>query len=25
LGYTHVSAMTGGYDDLKAAGFPVVE
>ena len=25
LGYTHVVAMTGGYDDLKAAGYPVVE
>lgn len=25
LGYTHVSAMVGGYDDLKAAGFPVVQ
>jgi phage shock protein E len=25
LGFTHVSAMTGGYDDLKAVGFPVVQ
>jgi len=25
LGYTHVVAMTGGYKDLKAAGYPVVE
>jgi phage shock protein E len=25
LGYTNVTAMTGGYADLKAAGFPVVE
>jgi phage shock protein E len=25
LGYTHVVAMTGGYDDLKAEGYPVVE
>ena len=25
LGYTHVSAMTGGYVDLEAAGYPVVE
>jgi phage shock protein E len=25
LGYTHVTAMTGGYADLKAAGYPVVE
>lgn len=24
-GYTHVTAMTGGYEDLKAAGYPVVE
>ena len=23
LGYTNVTAMTGGYVDLKAAGFPV--
>lgn len=23
LGYTHVTAMTGGYDDLKAAGYSV--
>ena len=23
LGYTGVSAMTGGYDDLEAAGYPV--
>lgn len=23
LGYTNVTALTGGYDDLKAAGFPV--
>ena len=22
LGYTHVTAMTGGYDDLKQAGYP---
>jgi phage shock protein E len=25
LGYQHVMAMTGGYDDFKAAGYPVVE
>ncbi len=25
LGFTHVSAMIGGYDALKSAGFPVVE
>jgi len=25
LGYQHVTAMTGGYADLKAAGYPVVE
>jgi len=25
LGYTDVTAMTGGYADLKAAGYPVVE
>jgi phage shock protein E len=25
LGYTHVVAMTGGYEDLKAAGYPVIE
>jgi phage shock protein E len=25
LGYTHVEAITGGYKDLKAAGYPVVE
>jgi rhodanese-related sulfurtransferase len=25
LGYSHVTAMTGGYADLKAAGYPVVE
>ena len=24
LGYAKVTAMTGGYDDLKAAGYPVV-
>ena len=24
-GYTQVTAMTGGYKDLKAAGYPVVE
>lgn len=24
-GYTNVTAMTGGFDDLKAAGYPVVE
>lgn len=24
-GYTQVKAMTGGYDDLKSAGYPVVE
>lgn len=23
LGYTRVTAMTGGYEDLKAAGYPV--
>jgi phage shock protein E len=25
LGYTNVTAMTGGYKDLKAAGLPVIE
>ena len=25
LGYQHVTAMTGGYADLKVAGYPVVE
>lgn len=25
LGYTRLSAMTGGYDDLEAAGYPSVE
>ncbi len=25
LGYTHVTAMTGGYQDLKAAGYPIVD
>ncbi len=25
LGYQLVTAMTGGYADLKAAGYPVVE
>ena len=25
LGYQHVTAMTGGYAELKAAGYPVVE
>lgn len=25
LGYQRVTAMTGGYADLKAAGYPVVE
>ena len=25
LGYTHVTAMTGGFDDLKALGYPVAD
>jgi phage shock protein E len=25
LGYQHVTAITGGYAELKAAGYPVVE
>ncbi|MEK6805746.1 MAG: rhodanese-like domain-containing protein [Pseudomonadota bacterium] len=25
LGYTHVTAMIGGFDDLKKAGYPITE